>query len=128
MKQKRQVISLCVVFALAVSGLLYWVYRHPDYRVQQEGILTADSGIAVSTGGAPIPKDIEEQASLWAQTLRQQSALYDVRYASHEVRYATTVQSGETVVEFWGTGVTRDGQSTDIQDTVILPFALYGVA
>ena len=55
MKQKKHVISLCIVFALVISGFLYWVYRHPDYHVQQDGILTADSGIAVSNGGAPIP-------------------------------------------------------------------------
>lgn len=127
MKQKKQLISLCAVFVLAISGFLYWVYRHPDYHVQQNGILTDASGVAVSSG-APIPKDIEAQSSQWANALRQQNALYDEQYVSHEVRYVTTVQNGETVVTFQGTGVTRDGQTADIQDTVTLPFVLYGVA
>lgn len=67
MKQKKQVLSLCAVFVLVISGFLYWIYRHPDYHVQQDGILTADSGIAVSNGGAPIPKDIEAQSGQWAK-------------------------------------------------------------
>lgn len=125
MKEKHKVWAVAIVFILVVCGIVYWRYRHPVYEYQKDGVLTADSGIVVTTD-TPIPKDIAENSRKWAEALRAQDALYTKKFLSHDVRYSTTVRDGETILDFQGTGVTADQENVGIQDTVTLPFVLYG--
>lgn len=126
MREKKKIFTICIVFVLIVSGFLYWVYRHPYYQYQKDGILTADSGVAVTSAG-PIPKDIEQNSLKWAETLRHQHYLFEERYVSHEATYHTTVQDSCTIIVFQGTGVTANNDTEEIYDVITLPFRLYGV-
>lgn len=124
-REQKKVLTFCIVFVLIFSVFLYWMYRHPDYQYQKDGILTADSGVAV-TSGWPIPKDIEQNSLKWAETLRHQHYLYQERYVSHEATYRTTVQDSCTIIVFQGTGVTAYNETEEIYDVITLPFRLYG--
>ena len=127
--KKCKIILIAVFAAIVIIGsAFYGMYRHPKYHYEQSGKLKAVPTVcAVETYfGMPVPKDIALNWHEWAERLVSQHYLYEGEYTSHDVSYETSTEKDSTTIVFWGTGTKEDGAVEQIQDTVTLPFRLYG--